>query len=285
MPYGIDLKQKNRRLNFGGYALDKIPGAYPSCVAFFSYYSPSVEYMGQCCKVRRLDTGAQKDIGFVNGYIDYIDVINFCTGTTGLVTTIYNSSSAVGKQDAIQLTVGNMPIVYESGAFLHDGFKFNTVDSKRMTIIDYTAIQFIEPQYCIYYNVKPNSTGVDYIFSKNYDTAAVTYAVIWYSTETKILHKIGTDSNNRIVGNSADINHGLFSWESKSTNGLKGIVNGVSMLTTYGSSILNYQYINIGCRSANISNDVSNVFTGNIKTIAIFNNSQYVNYAQLAALI
>jgi len=65
------------------YGLDYIPGAYESCVAFFSYYQPSIKYKDELCRIRRLDTGAERDIGPVNGYIEYHIVNSFCAGTTG----------------------------------------------------------------------------------------------------------------------------------------------------------------------------------------------------------
>src|SRR4030042_3646972 len=119
------------------YCLDYVAGAYDSCVAFFSYYRPSAKYRGECCRIRRSDTGAERDVGFVNGYIDYPVVNSFCAGTTALIPTIYNSSGVSGKQDAIQLTAGNMPIIYESGAFFHNGFKFVAANSKYMVATNF----------------------------------------------------------------------------------------------------------------------------------------------------
>jgi hypothetical protein len=260
------------------YGLDYIPGAYESCVAFFSYYQPSAKYKDEICRIRRLDTGAERDIGPVNGYIEYPVVNSFCAGTTGLVKTIYNSGSAAGKQDAIQITVGNMPIIYEAGAFLHDGFKFVAANSNIMSITDYTGIQIIDPQLTIICKYKADlSTG--YLFSKGSLAAGAQYIIRTFYTVVQN-NFVGYTPNSNPTIDSNESCFGMMVWKNKNVDGVV-LKNSIAQQTvTEPSALVNKADTTIGGRVGS-----SHFLNGNIKTLAIFNSDMYNNYTQLSALI
>lgn len=267
----------NKNTAFKKYALDYIPGAYESCVAFFSYYQPSAKYKDELCRIKRLDTGTEKDIGPVNGYIEDSAVSSFCTGTTGLVTTIYNSSSAAGKQNAIQTTPANMPIIYEGGAFLSDGFKFVAANSKGMNITTYTDLNILNPPLSLYANYYKSNISNGFIFSKfqefelfSYASGGVTYATFRLADYQR---------NGDIQEANPGANKFIATWKDRNANGLLSRVNTNTAVNTFAGNITNINNVYIGYRAS------SNYHTGNIKTIAIFNNNQYNNYTQLAALI
>ena len=135
---GLNKSRVNKR-----YGLDLILGAYNSCVLWFSYYRISYKYNGFCCRIIRESDLSEIDIGFVNGYIDITAIENFCNGTVGRVKVFYNQSYSPNKKNAIQSTLNNMPIIYQSGAFLSDGVKAELNTS--MNIQDYSEIQIINP--------------------------------------------------------------------------------------------------------------------------------------------
>jgi hypothetical protein len=265
----------NKNTAFKKYALDYIPGAYESCVAFFSYYQPSAKYKDELCRIKRLDTGTEKDIGPVNGYIEDSAVSTFCAGTTGLVTTIYNSSNAAGKQDAIQTTPANMPIIYESGSFLQDGFKFVAANSKYMSIVDYASLNITEPILSIYTNHRSDlDTGYIYIRGNNNQYGIRAY----YSC---IQNKIVSYLNDVAIStNTTEISKSIFIWKDKNVNGRINKTASEELLNQYALSLNNDTSFNtIG------SKNTIGFLTGNIKTLAIFNSNQYDNYLQLAALV
>ncbi|MDD5589473.1 MAG: arabinofuranosidase catalytic domain-containing protein [Candidatus Nanoarchaeia archaeon] len=281
MSLGLGLGLSRNVLN-KKYGLDYILNAYDSCVAFFSYYRSSAKYTGKCCKARRMDTGIEKDIGFKNGYIDYEDVSDFCAGTTGLVTTIYNSSAATGKQNAIQLTADNMPIIYEGGNFLSDGFKFvatNPSNPSKMDILDYAGIDIRDPSLSMYINYTPDSS-TGYIIGKFIN--AVDKMQYGVTVENVTLYAFLLDWTNRTLTNeNAKTNKYLLNWVDKNANGLKYINQVGNGATTLNASLPNGGNLTFGY----CVGDPTFIYNGSIKTIAIFNSNQYDNYTKLAALI
>lgn len=81
--------------------------------AFFSFRQlPG--YTGNCIQVQRTSDNATLDIGFTSGYIDFLSIAIFCTGTTGRIRTWYNQQS--GWFNLTNSTHSTQPIIYTSGA-------------------------------------------------------------------------------------------------------------------------------------------------------------------------
>jgi len=258
---------------FKKYALDYIKDAYKSCVLFFSYFQISGKYRGKCCRIIRGSDYTAKDIYFVAGYIDYKAVESFCSGTTGKVIIIYNQSKVSGAQNAIQTTYNNMPIIYESGAFLSDGFKFVAADNRYMSVVDYAGIQLIEPPITIYMNFYHGDNG--YVFAKR-DGAIRQYGEASFGLEN---YSYWYDSTNRILARNSNPEKFMSCWQNKTANGFIQKNSGlITNITTISDTLTNVSVFTLGAGGGLY-------FGGNIKTLAIFNSDQYNNYTELAALI
>lgn len=259
---GLNKSKVNRR-----YGLDLLLGVYNSCVLWFSYYRISYKYNGFCCRIVRESDLNEVDIGFVNGYIDYASIETFCNGTTGRVKILYNQSYSLNKKNAIQTTLNNMPIIYESGAFLSDGLKSGLNTS--MNVQDYAEIQIINPPFSYYLN-HLSSTLVDgNTINKGIDpTQTQLYNWIFYAGGFK---SVMLYIENEFLTQKCSYNDKvLFNWQDKNLNGLKSISSQGNSSRTLNIIVNNYNDFNI------LMTD------GNTKTIAIFNSNQYDNYSLLS---
>lgn len=276
---GLGVNKKNGIVKYG---LDFIPGAVDSCVAFFSYYRSSRHFKGQCVEIMRGSDYATAWFGYKGslGYIDYIAIALFCSGTTGKVKTWVNGSVLAGN-NAVQNNYANMPIIYESGTFNADGLKFVIASSNYMSIVDYAGIQIIEPPLTIYANAKISSSHVGYYLYKGLDsTINSTYGI--YNSNLANPQEIGIilkDFENYANQESDTI---IEAWTSKAANGLKIKSSTTETLLTYGINTTNYNNVYLGCR-ADAALTRSRYLNGNIKSIIIFNSNQYDNYTQLAS--
>jgi hypothetical protein len=259
---GLNKSRVNKR-----YGLDLILGAYNSCVLWFSYYRISYKYNGFCCRIIRESDLSEIDIGFVNGYIDITAIENFCNGTVGRVKVFYNQSYSPNKKNAIQSTLNNMPIIYQSGAFLSDGVKAELNTS--MNIQDYSEIQIINPPLSYYLNHSSVNLVDGNIINKGIDpTQTQLYNWIFYSGGFK---SVMLYIENEFLTQKCSYNDKvLFNWQDKNINGLKSISSQGSSSRTLNIIVNNY-----------ITFDIL-MTDGNTKTIAIFNSNQYNNYLLLS---
>ena len=254
------------------YGLDYIKDAYESCVLFFSYFQISGKYRGKCCRIIRASDYTTKDIYFVAGYIDYKAVEAFCSGTTGKVNILYQQSKVSGATNAIQATYNNMPIIYESGAFLSDGLKFVHTNLVDMSISSYTAISNLTlyPVSIYSNNVITLDNNASYLFSIN---SQLEYRVYLATVSLRI-----ADSSFAAINFTKNITHkSIFAW--KDGGGVENY-NAIDHNTASRYLSVSSGNIRLGSR-----NSATGYFYGNIKTLAIFNADMYANYTELAALI
>lgn len=256
------------------YSLDYINGAYDSCVLGYSYFRLGNKHKTACCRVIRGSDYSEKDICFTRkGYIDIGAVINFCSGTTGKVTKLYNQSSSTGAEDAVQTTYNNMTVIYESGAFKDDGVNFVAASSNYMSVTDYSAIQIINPSLSIYCNYTPTLDKNGYAFSKR-DASNRQYAFGSWSTT---MYFYTNDAENRSIAQAnGTLNKLIIVWADKNADGVSIKNQTASASKTLNTTLTNYAGFFIG------SSWFSNYFDGNMKTLLIFNSNQYDNYTQLA---
>lgn len=72
-------------------------------------------YTGPLMRVQRTSDNAEQDIGYTEANLLDVDALaSFCSGTTGLVTTLYDQSG--NSYDLVQATSGDMPRIYVAGA-------------------------------------------------------------------------------------------------------------------------------------------------------------------------
>lgn len=94
---------------------------YPGAAAAYSLRKLRAGYTGNCIQVRRSDTNALADIGFVNNYLDTVGLKAFCpVGVNCFVRTWYEQSG-----NALHVTMvtenSRQPQVVASGALLRQG--------------------------------------------------------------------------------------------------------------------------------------------------------------------
>ena len=255
------------------YGLDFISGAVDSCVAFFSLYRSTKYFKGQCVEVMRGSDYATAWFGYKGslGYIDYIAIALFCAGTTGKVREWVNGSVLAGVQNAIQPNYAKMPIIYESGAFNVDGLRFVSANSVKLAITDYAAVKIATSPYSIYQNFYTPSAHVGFIFVRNgrYDTRIDNLSYI-SRVKTTILSSFAPSYPSTIKS--------VNNWQGTEANQVKSNVNG-TIITSTCSEVVETDSVDftVGARA------VSYYFTGNIKSIIIWNSNQYDNYTQLAS--
>jgi len=271
---GLGVNKKNGIVKYG---LDFIPGAVDSCVAFFSYYRSSRHFKGQCVEIMRGSDYATAWFGYKGslGYIDYIAIALFCSGTTGKVKTWVNGSMLAGVNNAIQNNYANMSIIFESGAFNTDGLRFVAASSNYMSVTDYTLIQITEPPFTVYSNYyNATSPNYTYVFAKR--LTAIQFEIAGYlaTSRPRILNTTSLDLTANETGN----NKTLFSWIGKGTNEFKGVCNNNTGAITKNGTLTNESTFIVGGRFG-----PSSFHDGNIKSIIIFNSNIYDNYTQLAA--
>jgi hypothetical protein len=262
------------------YGLDYIPGAYDSCVLYMGYDRPSNRYKDECCRIKRIDIGDEKDIGYVGSSIEREAVSNFCKDTTGMVTTIYNASKTNNKKNAIQLSVGNMPIIYENGEFMENGFKFTNTNSTYLRVAAYDDINFIQPILCTYMNCYITYNGTSYAFLKSPDVGYREYGVLFIPG----YYEVYIDSSIKAaLPLNYNTNHKyLYAWNDKNTNGIKSRNKTNNNADTLNKNLnQNIGNLDIG-RSAEAS---YYYYGGFIRNLAFFSNNQYDNYNELSRVI
>jgi hypothetical protein len=271
------------------YGLDFIPGAVDSCVLSFSYYRPTKHFEGNCVEVIRESDYTTKWFSYSAddySYIDYIGIALFCSGTTGKAKTLVNGSVLVGVQNAIQSDYAKMPIVYESGAFLSDGFKFDINYSSYMNIEKYSAVNIINPPLSSFLNTKSNNlANTGWVFSINRDSGiTLQYGLLHRSVpEISFVYGASEIAISRTIPISTYANV-LLAWQDKNANGIKMIDSTGNSAQTLNVTFTVYDNMQLGSRSTAIYGTTKTSFyDGNIKSLIIFNSNQYANYTQLAA--
>jgi hypothetical protein len=104
----------------------------------FSYYKLLTDYTGYCVRVRRNYDNAEQDFGFVNGYIDYASILNFCGAGSSYVTIWYNQY--YNGNNAIQTSISNQPQIVNNGVFESNGIKLVAASSLYLTIAEYSKL-------------------------------------------------------------------------------------------------------------------------------------------------
>jgi hypothetical protein len=272
----------NKNTAFKKYALDYIPGGVENNVLWLSYYQMTGRRNDECFRLRDLTTSDEWDIGRIDGYVDYQHVLNLLNGHTGLAAKIYNNSWVIGAQDAIQVNVANMPVVAQAGNFNHDGFKFDATNLISMRIIDYAAIDFINPPFSIYSNSSNHGIGY-FLLCKNYDSTPSTQYSIFKDPVNRInMHLEGTLSVTGGVFTLPD--KSILVWKDKNIDGCMINQNGSTYLGTFGTSLTNSQYVTLGARSNSTDYSLLTSYcTFDMKTMAISADNLYSYYNILAA--
>jgi len=260
--------------------IDRLGGIVASgFVLGFSYHLLTRDYKGYCLRVRRASDDDVLDIGFVNGYIDYVAIATFCAGTNGFVAIRYNQYSA--GNDAVQVVLASQPKIYDSvTGFIDDGIELDGTDDY-LTVVDYVAMQITSPVLNIYMNRKSIDADTRYIFAKNEFTTTVTYALI--QTVTRYALKVDTTLIYSDVY-AFTTNKILAAWNGTGVNESLVEVDGSIIRSTLNPSPSNLTKIVIGARNG--PGDVPTSFAnGNIKTIIVFNTNRENDYTKIASLV
>ena len=98
---------------FGSYtSFQGLFDLYPNATLGFSLRKLSVNYNGNCIRVRRSSDNATLDVGFVNNVLDTASLLAFAGASSCFVTIWYNQAT---NNNAIQTTVVNQPRIVNNG--------------------------------------------------------------------------------------------------------------------------------------------------------------------------
>jgi hypothetical protein len=233
-----------------------------------SYYKLFSSYDGYCVRVRRGSDNSEQNFGFVNNYIDINGIVDFCGGSIGYVSILYNQY--VGGNNAIQATFGLQPIIY-NGGFYTNGILFDGTSALR--IVKYDAINITVIPLSIFINYRSTSdSNQGWIFMVNTNTSSnIQYGILKTSAELLSFYNAAGE----LINQSFTLNTQLkaqCNWISGATNGINLNVNGNYTTSTNNTSITSYANCYIGARSSAVDGSTfSNNFIGNVKTIVISN--------------
>lgn len=85
---------------------------YPNAEAAYSLRKLRTAYTGNCIRVRRTGDNVERNIGFVNNYLDTADLKTFIGGASAFITTWYDQA---GSRNATQANAANQPNIIASG--------------------------------------------------------------------------------------------------------------------------------------------------------------------------
>jgi hypothetical protein len=116
---------------------------YPDAAAAYSLRKLRTDYTGASIKVRRSSDNTEQDIGFVDGELDTVSLLNFVGAGDGFVTIWYDQSG--GGNDALQTLASLQPRIVSLGvvetlngfpAIYADGTKLLITTSVNISVAD-----------------------------------------------------------------------------------------------------------------------------------------------------
>jgi hypothetical protein len=248
-----------------------------AAVLGFAYERLTVDYTGYCVKVSRSSDYAEQDFGFdENGNIDSAAIETWVgAGNEGYVSTWYNQRK-IGS-DATQSNVSFKPIIVSSGVFESSGLLFDGTGDF-LTMTKYSEINITTLPVTIYTNITNPSIQFDVVFwiGNTGNSAQLTiyvnstlYGMFINNGEKVTAIQPSTTGNNKLI----------FTWAGTGTNQAYSTDGTNSETTTKNASITEQVTVYIGRRGDGTK------FSGNIKTLVMFNTDEYSKYSSLAAEI
>lgn len=258
------------------YLLDTL-SLWDSCVFAFSPYKRlSNNFSGNLVNVRRSSDNATKAFGYdSSGDIDSSAIESWLAGSDGFVVSVANQVNE--SYPSYQDDTTKQPKIATSGTVLTDGILFDgSVTS--LIVDDYAALRMIEPQISIYGTYTRGSSHIGFVFCRNnVGSDDAQYSILNDGTQVSAWW----NGNERLIDDNQESNHDLIVWESVMAGGLKMNTNGNESSALFNATLTDVANTTIGARRNPSS--FSTIFSGNVKTILVFNTDVYSSYADLVA--
>jgi hypothetical protein len=162
----MNITNSYRYNNTGGgsaYLFDEI-GAAPLLAYSFRLLNPN--YSGACLRARRESDGSEKDVFFVNNYVDTDDLLSFSQGGTVFIVKLYNQ--AAGGVDLYRGT-GYQPYLVYNGVLetvngylsfrWREGIQLLHTESAVSLPANSTELNVIKNETSTYYSIGRTNSG------------------------------------------------------------------------------------------------------------------------------
>lgn len=245
-------------------------GIVSDCKLGFADILLTKTYTGIAYRLYRQSDAAEQDFYFKNdGTLDTASMIAWCAGSNGLVKRRGNQGSEANF--AYQNDPTMMPILISGGTVNVDGNLFDGINDYSI-VDDYAAIQIISQPLSYYVNYKNIGFNGD-IFAKNENNASAQQYGLKINGTPLVYSIMEGGIRHSNVAYINGINKAILDWSSGTVT-LKNNANTGS--GAYAGSLTNRLNFRIGARHE--PGGAGSYFNGNIKSLLIFNSSQYSNY-------
>jgi hypothetical protein len=257
--------------------LDKL-GIADNAKFIFSPYKRLVKsFKGNLVKVQRTSDYELKWFGYLsNGNLDVASLLSWVGNSDGLVAEVSNQANV--DYPIQQLTISKRPKIVINGVFIENGISFDGVDDF-FNVTKYNDVNFINPPFSIFMKTYNINNNLGYYFTINNDSGTFAqYGIL--NSASEILFKMNSInlSNTYQLNTEENI---MVGWSGLGLNQRYNKTN-LSLTSDQISTLSEYNFFNIGCRSANATNTLQSVyFNQKIKSIIIFNSDEYGNYNNL----
>jgi len=131
---------------------------YPNAAAAYSLRKLRTAYTGSAIRVRRNSDNTEQDIGFVDGELDTVSLLNFVGAEDGFVSVWYDQSG-VGNNDVAQISQSAQPQIVSSGIVIErNGTPAVQFDGTNDNISNFTSA-FINTTDVSYFSVSNNDVS------------------------------------------------------------------------------------------------------------------------------
>lgn len=258
--YGL-VKNVNILNNISGLILDDLMDSVIFAVSLYKLYS---DYSGYCVEVRRSSDDTTKNIGFVNNYIDYEDLLDFCGASNGFVRTWYNQA---GTNNFSNTNDTSQPKIVSEGVFNSSII----LTDKFFHIATPAAMSAITNKFTMYAKIKPLGGVNGWLFAVNNDSAAnVSIGCLVEVAQGKIY--INGGSRVACAGTYNSWIKCINVWDGTS---VKLTICDTTNSSNYSTSVSSHGVWSVlSGRSANVATGIAGtVFPGEIKTFILFSTN------------
>lgn len=262
----------------GGAAAPPPPGQllldeYPDAAAAYSLRKLRAGYTGNCIQVRRSDTNALADIGFVSDYLDTMGLKAFCpVGVDCFVSIWYdqagNNVNVFQNENNFQPKIVTNGVINKMG--VAPAIRFNGVNTilQSNIIVSYTGVHTV---FIIYNYINPNPQ-----FPYVYDHGTQRYILRPTNRVQNIFEGINLVAE-AYVSQARYLSYALFNGNNSVLN-----VNNTSYTGSTGSLTSASTRITLG-RDAGSSSITP--LNGNIQEFITYRNNQSANQASIRSNI
>lgn len=246
--------------------LDDLGNVNNAVFIFSPYKRLTKSYIGESIKVQRTSDNEKKWFGFdSSGNLKVQEILNWVGSNDGLVEEVSNQVDT--NYNAIQTDITKMPKIVSSGVLESDGLLFDGVNDY-MSVANNSDMNILTPKLSIFADVYTDLASQYGFIISRYDS----YEYLIYDN-TITFRMLNAEKMNFSTLQSQH-NKFIVTWDSKATNGLYGKFQTTEKTATFSSDLLE-STTNIGGRTSSF------FYTGNIKTIIVFNSNEYNNYDSL----